>query len=329
MIFKSLFFILFSLIFTGCISQPTIQNHAITLPSWYIQPIPASTTYLYGVGEGKTVQEAKNSALNDMASQLSVTVNSSLHQYKQSTSFNASTTHYEKKLTQNIHIDVQKINFTNAHVEKSERIDTSFFILLRVNKHELFTSYKNAFELANHRIKTQAKQAKSQSLLEHINALEKLSLPIQKATSQALILNAINNSFNSNTLIQEYQNIQQHLELLKSNLKIKLSTNLTQNLFANELIHLLNASNFKVVSSKQNIDIDLNSTAVYSKALGWHVVKVTTNIAVISQNKTVSNTIINSIGRSFSSKQSALINASKYFKNEVQQQGVQRLIFNP
>ncbi len=68
MIFKILFIALFSLFVTACSQQPTLSNTVQTLPSWYLNPTPNSTVFLYGVGEGKTLQEAKNHALNDVSS---------------------------------------------------------------------------------------------------------------------------------------------------------------------------------------------------------------------------------------------------------------------
>jgi len=54
---------------------------------------------------------------------------------------------------------------------------------------------------------------------------------------------------------------------------------------------------------------------------------VSSNISVISEGKTVSNMTISSVGRSSTSKENALINASKYFKNEIEKQGLNQLLF--
>lgn len=329
MISKLLVSFILALFLSGCFQQPSsAPSSSYSIPKWYLNPIPNSNIYLYGVGEGKTLKEAKNNALNDMASRLSVTIDSSIQQYKNITSSNTSVGNYQKKLTQNINVEVKKINFTNASVTNSEILNNSFFVQMKVNRQELFNAHKNAFDLTEQTIQTNVKQSSSLPILERIYALKQLEPTLEKATSQALILNAIENSFVVQPFVKNYQDIQNQAQTLKNNLRVKLSTNLTQKHFANELLSLLNAQGYKIVSTQPNVEIHLNHTVNYSVALGWQITKVSSNISVISSDKTVSNTVINSVGRSSSSKENALVNASKYFKNEVEKQGLDRVLFN-
>ncbi len=318
-----------SLSLAGCFQQPTSTAiTSYTVPKWYLNPIQNSNIYLYGVGEGKTLKEAKNNALNDMASRLSVTIDSNIQQYKNITSSNTSVGNYQKRLTQNINVEVKKINFTNARVDNSEILNNSFFVQMKVNRQELFNAHKSAFELSEQTIQTNVKNSSTLPILERIYALKQLEPTLEKASSQALILNAIENSFSAQSYVKNYQAIQNQTQTLKNNLRVKLSTNLSQKHFANELLSLLNAQGYKVVNTLPNVEIHLNHTVNYSVALGWQIAKVSSNISVISSDKTVSNTVINSVGRSSSSKENALISASKYFKNEVEKQGLNRVLFN-
>ncbi len=316
------------MLFTACTQQPTLNNTVQTLPSWYVNPTPNSTLFLYGTGEGKTLQEAKNSALNDMASRLSVTLDSTINQNKRLVSNTLQKEVYEKKLTQNITLKVKEINFTNASVEHSHVVGNSFFVQMKVNKEELFKSQKEQFMLNESHINTIVEQTKELPPLEQIYALEKLEPTLEKASSQALILTALDNTFQSNDYVQKYHNVALKKESLKQNLRIKLSSNLSQKHFANELIQLLNQEGYKVTSSEQNLEIRLNSTVNYSVAMGWHIAKTATVIAVISEGKIVSNHIINSVGRSSSSQENALVSASKYFKKELDKLGLNTILYN-
>lgn len=303
------------------------DNKTQAIPSWYLSPTPNSETYLYGVGEGKTLQEAKNSALNDMASRLSVTLDSSINQYKQSVSFNT-TQSYQKKITENINVEVKAINFTNASIEHSEVVANSFFVLAKVNRQELFNSYKNAFDLSESTVNSTVQNSKNKPILERIYTLQAALPTIEKATSQAIILSAINTQFDSNRYLMKYTTISNDISTLKDQLKIKIATNLSQKLFANEFIDALNQEGYKVSNSQHNLEIQLLSTVNYSIALGWEIAKVSTTISVISEGKIVSNNIISSIGRSSSSSENALLNASKTFKQEVLKKGLNAILFN-
>jgi hypothetical protein len=320
--------LLISVLFTACTQQPTLNNTVQSVPSWYLNPTPNSTLFLYGTGEGKSLQEAKNSALNDMASRLSVTLDSTLNQNKRLVSNTLQKEVYEKKLTQNITLKVKEINFTNASLEHSQVVGNSFFVQMRVNRQELFNHQKEQFVLNENHINTILEQNSTLPILEQIYALEKLEPTLEKATSQALILTALDNTFQSNNYVQKYHNIALKKESLKQNLRIKLSSNLSQKHFANELIQLLNQEGYKISSDEQNLEIRLNSTINYSVVMGWHIAKTTTVIAVISQGKIVSNHIINSVGRSSSSQENALVSASKYFKKELDKLGLNTILYN-
>jgi hypothetical protein len=263
-----------------------------------------------------------------MASRLSVSLESTINQNKRLVSNTLQKEIYEKELTQNITLKVKEINFTNASVEHSQVVGNSFFVQMRVNRQELFLHQKEQFMLTENHINTLIEHNSTLPILEQIYALEKLEPTLEKATSQALILTALNNSFQSNDYVQKYHNIALKKESLKHNLRIKLSSNLSQKYFANVLIQRLNQEGYKITANEQNVEIRLNSTINYSVAMGWHIAKTTTVIAVISQGKIVSNHIINSVGRSSSSQDNALVSASKYFKKELDKLGLTTILYN-
>ena len=73
--------------------------------------------------------------------------------------------------------------------------------------------------------------------------------------------------------------------------------------------------------------ICVNNKAKYSITRGWNIAKVSTTLSVISNGKIVSNKIINTVGRSSTSKQSAKQSASKSFIKKIKKEGINRIIF--
>ena len=322
---------LFSIIFAvfllaGCLKLPETQTSQ--LPQWYINAPANSATYLYGVGEGNSLQSAKNSALNDMAGRLSVKVGSSLNQKTMTSTSNNALGQYQKEVTQNITIDTNKIDFSNAQVANSAVMGNSFFILMKVDRKELYTLKKQEFETMNNQINDVMELSNKQPLLEQIYTLENLQPTLLEAKNKAIILKALNNSFNETFFTQHYAKIETSIIPLKESIKIKIATNVQESFFANELIELLNKNGYKIVKEHENVKITLNSSINYSVALGWQIAKVNTTISVISNEKIISNTIINSLGRSTSSQKNALIGASKYFKNQLLNKGLDSILFN-
>ena len=61
----------------GCAWQPVIQKrapHKVSSPDWYLRPPVSDQNHIYGVGEGKSRQEAVAASLNQIASQLHITL---------------------------------------------------------------------------------------------------------------------------------------------------------------------------------------------------------------------------------------------------------------
>ena len=71
---QTVFNILFmGFIFSGCINN---ANKSSTIPNWYLSSPQNNLNFIYGVGEGKNIDEAKQNALNDISSRLIVSVSS-------------------------------------------------------------------------------------------------------------------------------------------------------------------------------------------------------------------------------------------------------------
>ena len=116
---------------------------------------------------------------------------------------------------------------------------------------------------------------------------------------------------------------------LKNNSSIMVKTNNSKRYFSDLLIDMLNQQQYKVsYTENSDVVVSLNNKVKYSIARGWNIAKVTTSISVMSKNKIISNTIISSVGRSSTSKESALENASQYFAKQIKEKTLDKVIFN-
>lgn len=317
----------FVLLFFSACSFTSTQS-AQTLPQWFLNTPQNSNTTLYGSGQATTLQEAKNRALNDLASRLSVQVNSKIEQstYRYSNQDGAST--YNNSTQQNIEVLVKNIEFQNPKVIQSAFIAQQFFVLVEVNREELYRQQHNAFLRLYQHIETQYKKSQIQSKLEQIHLLQSLSDDIQKAAAQAQLLNAINGTFDDNHYLNYFNTINNQALTLKNSLRISISDNLEYTYFSSKVIEYLNHSSYKVVSKSEDVKIALNSSVNYSVAMGWQIAKVTTSLHVIAQGKVLSSHTIHSVGRSTSSQNSALISASREFAQKLQDRTIEAILLN-
>lgn len=316
-----------SIAFIGCskpsllsLKQTTSQH---TTPKWYLLSPNNNTLFIYGTGEGDTKEEAKNNALNEMASKLVVSVGSSLK-----TTTKVSDDSYSKNIQRDVKIDIQKIKFINAKIEKIVQIGDKFYILLKVNRIELFEQKRKEFDINDERVTKQYNSISSYAKLEKIKILQNISPDLINGKQQALILNAINNDFNQAPYMKKYDSYLDEIYNLKKSSSIYVSTNNKHRYFADSLIEMLNQKQYKIGEDKNSdIKIKINNKIKYSIARGWNIAKVITTLSVISNGKTISNKNISTLGRSSTSKESALESAAKQFTIKIKKDGLDKIVF--
>jgi uncharacterized protein (UPF0262 family) len=314
--------------FNACVGNLTSVNQEENIPVWYINAPVNNTIFIYGEGQSTNLSDAKDNALNSMASKLIVSVGSSTSSITK-TSLKNSVSSYSKDVTKDVQIDVQKIKFTNASVEKSKKIANEYYILMKVNRVELFDNKKKEFDINDNRLITEYNSLHRYGKLEQIHILQNIYPSIIKAKKESIILNAINNDFDNAPYMEKYDSYIDKITQLKNDSTIMVSTNNKEKYFADTLIDMLNQNQYKVSnSSNADLKVSLNNKVKYSIARGWNIAKVTSTISVISDDKIISNMIINSLGRSSTSKESALENASQNFLIQIQEKTLDKVLFN-
>jgi hypothetical protein len=316
-----------ALLLGGCVGGLSPQKEKVEIPSWYINAPANNMVFIYGEGEARTLNEAKDNALNSMASKLVVSVGSSIQSVTK-TSRDDSGSSYSKDVTKDLKIDVQKIKFTNAVVDKSENIKDNFYILMKVDRDELFTNRKTEFDLNDKRVTEQFNSLNNYAKLEQIHILQDIYPMVIDGKKQAVILNAINNDFDYGVFIKKYDSYIDAIANLKNDSSITVTTNSSEKYFADGLIDMLNQQKYKISNSTNgDITISINNKIKYSMAKGWNIAKVATTLSVMSNNKIVSNKTISTVGRSSTSKESALEDASKSFLKKIEEETLDKVIF--
>ncbi len=324
---KSIATLSLAVAFSGCIGG--VAKKEVPLPQWYLQAPSNTALFLYGEGEGNNLEEAKQNALNTMAASLVVSVSSSMQTNTKSILAVDGQASYSKDVSKNLKVEVQKIKFTNAKVKNSETIGGKFYTLMEVNRQELFTQQKGEFDSKDSRIEELYSSLEGKAKLDQIHILQDMYPLLKEAKAQTIVLNAINNNFPYATYTKKYDSYMDKLDDIKSNCIVNVTTNQDEKYFSDNLIDLLNQNKFKISNNATNSDISiqLSTSPKYSIASGWNIAKVSTTLSVISNGKVVSNKIITSLGRSSTSTESALEDASKKFRAEIEKQTLDSVIF--
>ena len=290
-----------------------------TIPDWFYSP-PKSDKYFYGAGEGSSVERAKVSALNLIAGEIQTAVSSSFSKREGYSNINGKKDFY-KSVRSNTRSEVKKITFTNIEVMKTIKVNGKIYLLVRINKQQLFKTLKNRFELLDNKITSQIEASRKYSLLDQLITLNKAQKQIQKALSLANILATLNPDFELTKYANRYNSyINQKTELLH---QITLSV-AGNDLFAQKLVEILNQQGYKIAQNS-DVTIKLQKQLRTTKPYQMVVVRGTVNIQVVAKNKTLKSTSIEVKGIS-NEKSEAIAKASINFKNKLQKIGINKLL---
>jgi hypothetical protein len=289
------------------------------IPNWFYSP-PKSQNYFYGAGEGRDANEAKDSALNSIASQIQTTISSEFSKTSAYSKSDSSSSFYETA-KESMHSSVSKISFSNIQIVKTVKVDNEIYILVRINKQELFRNLKTKFELLNSQIDSKISISKKYSLLDQLITINKLIPKIADALNQATILSTLNPNFNIKSYVKKYNSYIKKKSEIYHNLTFKVLDN---NLFAQKLIEVMNANNYKIGNSS-NVKIRVIPNIRYSTPYGMSVVRATIQIRVIAKNKTLKSTSLEVKGIS-NTKSEAIAKAAITFKNKIEEKGINKLL---
>ena len=281
-----------------------------SIPNWFYS-VPQSKKYFYGAGEGRNINEAKNSALNYIASEIQTTISSQFSKIASYSRGSVSNSFYESA-KEKIDSEVAKINFTNIEIVETIKVGESIYILLRVNKQELFRNLKTEFELLDSEIDTNIKAIKNFSSLEKLITLNKLTPKIKEAINKAIILSVLNPNFNVQTYIKKYNSYLQEKIKLYHSVTFNIESN---NIFAQKLVEVMNQNGYKIGYSDLKIVVKPNIK--YSTVYGMIIARGDINIQIMVRNRVIKSTSIQVKGIS-TTKYQALLKASIDFKDKLE-----------
>ena len=120
-----------AVIISGCASQ----TKPVSPPDWYINNAIKSSADWVGYGSGRSLADARNRALDDIASQLQVTVKSQMNTRLSKRNGVAKTKFYQQ-----IQGEVGQITLTNYQVLNKTHLGDKYYIALKISKSGLINS---------------------------------------------------------------------------------------------------------------------------------------------------------------------------------------------
>lgn len=125
-------------LFVGCLGIHT--SSSLVPPSWFTTPAQ-DTRFLYGHGSGKTLEESKQNAINDLALSVRVKINSNTFVTNTQENDNQNS-----NISQNIRLSLKDISLEGLEFSHNDYKNSQYYSQVKVPKKALAKTLKNQYD---------------------------------------------------------------------------------------------------------------------------------------------------------------------------------------
>ncbi|MDD5717000.1 MAG: LPP20 family lipoprotein [Sulfuricurvum sp.] len=296
-------------------------------PAWYLNPPSDDETYFYGVGEGETLRQAKDDALRDIASRLSITISSKVSKNStQSTSGNSSLYHQDVKV--NVESEIKKIVFNSFEVVSGAQNGTKPIVLIKVDKEKFFNNQLEILDDIRSKLNHIQTESADRGILEQYAMFQELVPEADKAKTIVSVLSTYAIPFQRDGVQQELADFQHLRGGILSKIEFYITADNDSRYNADTLKEALGKEKIKIArflnpKNSNVVILNLESETVNKQVYGFSMAVVRTAVTLKSnEGNILSSFVVESKGSSTLNAGAALKNAGANFKKEVMKKGV-------
>lgn len=306
----------------SCASGVGVVNSGKSLSdanSWYVSPAQNTSQYIYGVGEGRNLEEATKSALSDASARLSVTISSN-----STTLLEENRSDVNEEFRKQINQNIEKIQFPNFKVTNSSQKGVDYYVEVRINRVEFNDIQKERVEFLDNQINNLNNSISSQNIIQKRSSYNKI---IELGKESEMLTRIIYSSRGG---------------MLKKKLRVisdaKYSLSKLNNKFEfyfiakgdsaiyNVVKKYLNKEGVAISGVKTNLDnqivMDVTSKSTSGKVYNSFITKIKINFKNISDNRTVASNDIEVAGSSVISRNESYDSALESFDEMIEKDGI-------
>ncbi|MEN5386703.1 hypothetical protein CRU86_04100 [Aliarcobacter skirrowii] len=314
---KSIIFLIIALFLVSCSkTNPQPQQEAMGYPNWYLNPTPNGMIYLYGVGEGRNLNEATKSALENLSSRLLVTVKSnttiSEKSYRDFREYASSTT------TSEINSQTAELGLKNYKVDYSVYYGGKNLVQVSIKRDDLIQTLKNDIEALYSELDFVKKQSddtlnlylKEQELLDKFYA----------SSNKAQVLDSL--GYDSK-FISKTNSLRNEVNSLKNRTTFYISSDFESSKYKNIFKDSLIKRGFKVLNSGGLYELNLSSEVSRKSPQGFYIVENILSATLLDSSKhEVKTNVIELKGASSRNYEDAGLNSIKELKELQEEENI-------
>lgn len=199
---------------TGCMKKDTVKITKTQIPEWFINSPQDSQNVFYGVGKGRSKEEAKNTALNDIASRISVTIQSTLSSEKEQR-ISKGEESFISNSQQNLLAQVKAMEFSNYIISDMVIQEGFTYVLVNVDRKALY--HKNKKKLDSKMSVLQAKWGRYNTLhaFNRFDEIKQIKSLIDEVQVKLPIITAISDKFKDEEYRKKLEDYLDEMSYLK------------------------------------------------------------------------------------------------------------------
>lgn len=303
--------------------------HAKELPQWVQTPPQEDTQFLYAVSIERDYESALGAALNNIASQLGVTLASSF------TTQTKTSEYFANSLSQStISAEVAKIYIADYEVLQTQKISyDAYALLVRSDKNKLYEALTSQLILEKNSIEKEfASLAHEDSKLLRYNAKALLAGRAHAMMPKINAAAALESSFDKTLYTDFVAMLNESFIKEQSTLRFRLQSDEASGVFLQKLVEYLTQKSLRLgdTTEKNTITIKLATQQHATEGLGVPIVNVTNDIALYEHNGVSLGGKRNIFKvRKSQTEAQTLQNASLAFETLLQDKGLQEVLGFP
>ncbi len=296
--------------------------------STLLQAPSDSDRFFYAVGEADTVRLAKNNALGDISSRISVSISSSIDN-RLSVSREGGRESSSQDIQTRVNAVAKTIEFSGVSILKSQDDGGIKRVLIKVDREILYQSYLKKLQRIDEKILNEMELIKASSVFYQLKLSYKTKESIRAAQEHLLLLEAMKTSFDDKEYRAKYTRYEETLAKIRSGAVFSIKADKNSQALARVIKSHLSDENIKISENQANVRLHLSTSAEEKHYKTSNaklekmkiVIRRVTIKAVDKRGVSLSNNIISTKAASSISKEEA-ISQTKQYEKMIQEEGI-------
>lgn len=323
-VMKQIIFLLFSLTFCLQASyafEIGLGESTKEMPHWVANPTADTSDYIYGLGEGGSLAEAEQSALNNISGKLATVVSSNI---------SSETTLDKGRVNSYFNEQVKTKTFdtklSGYELVQSASHDKHYYAMIRMSRSTFVKDTLGRLTLIDDSLNNRVALASKVSKMQHYLALNEIKPDLDQATELALLLQAASPTFQSDQYLNKYQKHRSLMNEMLYQLRFKVEATPDLTPVAEIMIRLLGNEKLSASRSKKghaDAVITISGGAEKSVIFSEYTTQLRIKIQVSDQGKRTMNTEEFVVaGGSMTNFDASMRTATKLLETELEGKGM-------